>query len=77
MLSFYILSIPGYDSVDGKREYMTGLQLKTGAERPVFGSTIHMVRDDNAFDGTDVVPREQIDAAILRILDSGQWLPKS
>jgi hypothetical protein len=73
---FYILAIPSYDTVDGKRLSITGLLLKTGDARPVFGTTIHMIRNDHAFEGTNVIPREQVDAAILRILDSEQWLPK-
>jgi hypothetical protein len=71
---FYILAIPNYDTEDGQRESLSGLLIKTGAERPVFGAAIHMVRDDNAFEGTDVVSRASVDADILLKLDSRQWL---
>jgi hypothetical protein len=73
---FYILAISSYDTEDGQRESLSGLLIKTGVERPVFGAAIHMVRDDNAFEGTDVVSRASVDADILRKLDSRQWLHK-
>lgn len=71
----YILAIPSYNDEHVKRQSLTGLLLRMGEERPVFGSAIHMVRDANAFAQTEVIARRQVDAGILRILDSRQWLP--
>jgi hypothetical protein len=74
---FYILSIPSYDDVDGQRQTLTGQLLKVGVERPVFSTTIHMVRNEAAFRETAVIPSTQIDDPdILSILDSKQWAPK-
>ncbi len=73
---FYTLAIPDYDTVDGKKASLTGLLIKTGGARPVFGTTIHLVRAEDAFQGTDVVPRDKVDPAILAILDSAEWLPR-
>jgi hypothetical protein len=73
---FYTLAIPGYDTVDGKKASLTGLLIKTGGARPVFGTTIHLVRAGDAFEKTDLVPRGKVDDAILAILDSAEWLPR-
>jgi hypothetical protein len=77
---FYILYIPPYLAEDdGKRQSLTGLQLKVGEERHVFGSTIHMVRNKDAFKETNSVPRsseKEVGERILEILDSQRWFPK-
>jgi hypothetical protein len=75
---FYIL-FPSYPGNDGMRQSLTGLLLKVGQDRPVFGATIHMVRyKKDACKETDVVPRtsDKVDTDILAILDSHRWLPK-
>ena len=74
---FYILAIPSAGTEGGQRETLTGLLVKTGDGSPVFGTTIHMERNNHAFETTNVVPRDQVDKAILQILDSDQWLPRS
>lgn len=75
---FYILSIPSYPAEDGKRQSLTGLQIKVGEDRPVFGDTIHMVRFKDAFEDTDVVARDsdKVGKDVLAILDSRRWLPR-
>jgi len=75
---FYILHIPDYPGDDGKRQSLTGALLKVGEDRHVFGTTIHMVRNKNAFKETAVVPRssEKVGSGIRAILDSRRWLPE-
>jgi hypothetical protein len=48
---FYILAIPSAGTESGQRETLTGLLVKIGDGRPVFGTTIHMVRNKHAFEG--------------------------
>ncbi len=75
---FYILSIDPYSGNDGKRQSLTGSLLKVGEKRDVFGATIHMLRNKDAFEETNVVPRssEKVRSKVLETLDSQEWLPK-
>ncbi len=73
---FYVLAIPPYDSTDRRRQTLTGALLKIGAGRPVFTTTIHLVRREEAFKETDVVERGKVDESILKSLDSQQWFPR-
>ncbi len=69
MPKFYILDASSFAEDAHYATSMYGTMLKPGRDGVFFSSIIHMTRDQNAFEGCDIVPAEEIrDRGILDIL---------
>lgn len=70
---FYILSPDSHTDEADRKVVMRGVMMKFGERKSVFTSYVHLVRNDDAFDQCDVIPRDDVPGDILEYLDSQMW----